>query len=113
MASSSAKKTSSSSRKGNFVVVVVLKGDAQVLTQAEVDEDKSNIIDSAEAKDAINADVEVTIQGAKDNDDKGGSLRVIADDIRLNVTEKEEDGKEISLQAILKQKLDIMNQKKM
>ena len=93
--------------------MVVLKGDAQVHTQAEVDEDKSNVIDSAEAKYAGNADMKLTIQGSKDHDDKGGSLRVIADDIRLDVTEKEEDGKEISLQAILKQKLDIMNQKKM
>jgi len=107
------KKTSSSSRKGTVVVVVVLKGDAQVHTHAEVDENIINVIGSAEDKGAGNADLEVTIHGAKDQDDKGGSLRVIADDIRLDIREKEEDGKEISLQAILEQKLDIMNQKKM
>ena len=76
----------------------------EVHTHAEVDEDKMNVIGTAEAEGAGYADVEGTIQhkGAKDQDD-----------FRLDVTNKNEDKKEISLQATLKQKQNKMNEKKM
>ena len=87
----------------NMIIDPDSKQPMEVHTHAEVDEDKMNVIGTAVAEGAGYADVEGTIQhkGAEDQDD-----------FRLDVMEKKEDRKEISLQATIEQKQEQMKQKK-
>merc|ERR1712227_907990 len=82
----------------NMIIDPDSKQPMEVHTRAEVDEDKMNVIGTAVAEGAGYADVEGTIQhkGAEDQDD-----------FRLDVMEKKEDRKEISLQATIERKQEI------